>query len=92
MGITLCQIYQISAVAAFLHPSEQSIFHIPSVLAVIWMHGKGNAGFISRCLFSIFRFCALLNFSPPVFVYVAETDDYAEIVDEEDTYTMPSSK
>lgn len=22
----------------------------------------------------------------------AETDDYAEIVDEEDTYTMPSSK
>lgn len=23
---------------------------------------------------------------------VTETDDYAEIVDEEDTYTMPSSK
>lgn len=22
----------------------------------------------------------------------AETDDYAEIIDEEDTYTMPSSK
>lgn len=35
----------------------------------------------------------------PVVVYLycfisnpAETDDYAEIVDEEDTYTMPSSK
>ena len=25
-------------------------------------------------------------------VCFAETDDYAEIVDEEDTYTMPSSK
>lgn len=24
--------------------------------------------------------------------HVSETDDYAEIVDEEDTYTMPSSK
>lgn len=27
-----------------------------------------------------------------VCVNVTETDDYAEIVDEEDTYTMPSSK
>lgn len=24
--------------------------------------------------------------------FPAETDDYAEIIDEEDTYTMPSSK
>lgn len=28
----------------------------------------------------------------PIFLCSAETDDYAEIIDEEDTYTMPSSK
>lgn len=26
------------------------------------------------------------------FLFFSETDDYAEIIDEEDTYTMPSSK
>lgn len=34
--------------------------------------------------------CVCVCSSYPLFV--AETDDYAEIVDEEDTYTMPSSK
>lgn len=34
----------------------------------------------------------LLNFFSPCLCNVTETDDYAEIVDEEDTYTMPSSK
>lgn len=29
---------------------------------------------------------------PPYFFSSSETDDYAEIIDEEDTYTMPSSK
>lgn len=31
-------------------------------------------------------------FSSPLSSDAAETDDYAEIIDEEDTYTMPSSK
>lgn len=34
----------------------------------------------------------LLNFSSLCLCNLTETDDYAEIVDEEDTYTMPSSK
>lgn len=34
----------------------------------------------------------LLNFFSPCLCHLTETDDYAEIVDEEDTYTMPSSK
>lgn len=33
-----------------------------------------------------------MNFFSPCLCNVTETDDYAEIVDEEDTYTMPSSK
>uniref|UniRef100_A0A674MVQ4 Focal adhesion kinase 1 n=1 Tax=Takifugu rubripes TaxID=31033 RepID=A0A674MVQ4_TAKRU len=37
-----------------------------------------------------FRFLALLNVFSPSVCPVTETDDYAEIVDEEDTYTMPS--
>lgn len=33
-----------------------------------------------------------MNLFSPCLCNVTETDDYAEIVDEEDTYTMPSSK
>uniref|UniRef100_H2T0L4 Focal adhesion kinase 1 n=1 Tax=Takifugu rubripes TaxID=31033 RepID=H2T0L4_TAKRU len=39
-----------------------------------------------------FRFLALLNVFSPSVCPVTETDDYAEIVDEEDTYTMPSTR
>ena len=41
------------------------------------------------------RFYSTPLSSPSFFFFVSnvtETDDYAEIVDEEDTYTMPSSK
>uniref|UniRef100_A0A668AD97 Focal adhesion kinase 1 n=1 Tax=Myripristis murdjan TaxID=586833 RepID=A0A668AD97_9TELE len=33
-----------------------------------------------------------LSFPPPPLSGCAETDDYAEIIDEEDTYTMPSTR
>lgn len=64
-----------------------------SVKTVIWAYGKLNASVTSCCLFSV-EVCVsvLLNFFSPCLCNVTETDDYAEIVDEEDTYTMPSSK
>lgn len=49
------------------------------------------------CIFIILASCVLqvemsFSFSHTFFSGSAETDDYAEIIDEEDTYTMPSSK
>lgn len=45
------------------------------------------------CVLLDLRACSLDLFSHCFCVsLVTETDDYAEIVDEEDTYTMPSSK
>uniref|UniRef100_A0A8B9KIR1 non-specific protein-tyrosine kinase n=1 Tax=Astyanax mexicanus TaxID=7994 RepID=A0A8B9KIR1_ASTMX len=35
---------------------------------------------------------SLPSFSPPSLCSLIETDDYAEIIDEEDTYTMPSTE
>uniref|UniRef100_A0A8B9KG55 non-specific protein-tyrosine kinase n=1 Tax=Astyanax mexicanus TaxID=7994 RepID=A0A8B9KG55_ASTMX len=35
---------------------------------------------------------SLPSFSPPSLCSLIETDDYAEIIDEEDTYTMPSTR
>lgn len=82
-----------SSMLHFLSCWSSWLFHILSVHTVKGTDGKLNTSFISRCLcFIEFHFCALLNFLSPCLCNVAETDDYAEIVDEEDTYTMPSSK
>lgn len=40
------------------------------------------------CFGELFSFFSRNSSIPPF----TETDDYAEIIDEEDTYTMPSSK
>lgn len=48
---------------------------------------EAGGSFLISCVF-----CASPIETFPSPLWSAETDDYAEIIDEEDTYTMPSSK
>lgn len=61
---------------------------LPVVQAVL----LSSFSFIGEALIVLICFAPAFEFTLPSRSSHAETDDYAEIIDEEDTYTMPSSE
>uniref|UniRef100_A0A8D0CPU9 non-specific protein-tyrosine kinase n=1 Tax=Sander lucioperca TaxID=283035 RepID=A0A8D0CPU9_SANLU len=55
--------------------------------------GERDFTIVCVCYFQLaYLLYSLAGFFTPFVSHVTETDDYAEIVDEEDTYTMPSTR
>uniref|UniRef100_A0AAQ4QJD2 non-specific protein-tyrosine kinase n=1 Tax=Gasterosteus aculeatus aculeatus TaxID=481459 RepID=A0AAQ4QJD2_GASAC len=70
--------------------NEKKLEAVRSGVRAISVSGERSVLRAFVCVCSTLLFCI---HSPPLCASrVTETDDYAEIVDEEDTYTMPSSK